>query len=321
MGQSGISGIMFTIDPVTNDKKKVIIEAIFGLGELIVGGQVTPDHYEVEKETFKILSKNIVSQEKFMTLSGRTNKIVPVSRAHRKDQKLADEKITELAKIGVQIEKHYFFPQDMEWALEDNKLYIVQTRPVTTIKTTDQKLEAKKSDQITKKPILSGSPASPVIGCGKVVILKSAKELFRIKQGDVLVTEMTNPDFVPAMKKAIAIVTDRGGRTSHAAIVSRELGIACVVGTGEATKKLKEGMIVTVDGSKGLVYKGQIAKNQKPQDYLQKEKTQISHKTATHLYVNLAEPDLAAKIAAKNVDGVGLLRAEFILAQIGKIGR
>ena len=117
MIQSEISGIMFTVDPVTNDKKKVIIEAIFGLGELIVGGQVTPDHYEVEKGTFIILSKNIVSQEKFMTLSGRGNKIVPVSAPHRKDQKLSDEKITELAKIGVQIEKHYFFPQDIEWAL------------------------------------------------------------------------------------------------------------------------------------------------------------------------------------------------------------
>ena len=317
MVQSEISGIMFTIDPVTNDKKKVIIEAIFGLGELIVGGQVTPDHYEVEKETFKILSKNIVSQEKFMTLSGRTNKIVPVSAAHREDQKLADEKIIELAKIGVQIEKHYFFPQDMEWALEDNKLYIVQTRPVTTIKATDQKLEAKKSDQITKKPILSGSPASPVIGTGKVVILKSAKELSRIKQGDVLVTEMTNPDFVPAMKKASAIVTDRGGRTSHAAIVSRELGIACVVGTQNATKILKEGMVITVDGAKGLIYEGDVSpakkniKQQEPQVFAK------HHKTATHLYVNLAEPELAAKIASQNVDGVGLLRAEFMLAQIG----
>src|SRR3990167_9040443 len=115
---------MFTIDPVTNDKKKVIIEAIFGLGELIVGGQVTPDHYEVEKGTFKILSKNIVSQESFLTLAGRGNKIIPVAQTHKKDQKLTDEKIIELAKIGVQIEKHYFFPQDMEWALEDDKLYI-----------------------------------------------------------------------------------------------------------------------------------------------------------------------------------------------------
>ncbi|HLA04189.1 MAG TPA: phosphoenolpyruvate synthase [Patescibacteria group bacterium] len=317
MVQSEISGIMFTIDPITNDKKKVIIEAIFGLGELIVGGQVTPDHYEVEKETFKIISKNIVSQEKFMTLSSRGNKIVPVSTPHRKDQKLADEKITELTKIGVQIEKHYFFPQDMEWALEDNKLYIVQTRPVTTIKTTDQKLEAKKSDQITKKPILSGSPASPVIGTGKVVILKSAKELSRIKQGDVLVTEMTNPDFVPAMKRASAIVTDRGGRTSHAAIVSRELGIACVVGTQNATKILKEGMVITVDGAKGLIYEGDVSPAKK---HIKQQESHVfakHHKTATHLYVNLAEPELAAKIASQNVDGVGLLRAEFMLAQIG----
>ena len=317
MIQSEVSGIMFTIDPVTNDNNKVIIEAIFGLGELIVGGQVTPDHYEIEKGTFKILSKNIVSQEKFMTLSGRGDKIVPVSVPHRKDQKLADEKIIELAKIGVAIEKHYFFPQDMEWAFEDNKLYIVQTRPVTTIKATDKKLEEKKSDQITKKPILSGSPASPVIGTGKVVILKSAKELFLIKQGDVLVTEMTNPDFVPAMKKASAIVTDRGGRTSHAAIVSRELGIACVVGTQNATKILKEGMLITVDGAKGLIYEGDVSGLKK---HIERQESRVStkhHKTATHLYVNLAEPELAAKVASQNVDGVGLLRAEFMLAQIG----
>ena len=317
MIQSEVSGVMFTIDPVTNDKKKVIIEAIFGLGELIVGGQVTPDHYEVEKGTFKILSKNIVSQESFLTLAGRENKIIPVAQAHKKDQKLTDEKIIELAKIGVQIEKHYFFPQDMEWALEDNKLYIVQTRPVTAIKATKQKLEARKSDQITKKPILSGSPASPVIGTGKVVILKSAKELFRIKQGDVLVTEMTNPDFVPAMKRASAIVTDRGGRTSHAAIVSRELGIACVVGTQSATKTLKEGMLVTVDGAKGLIYEGDILGSKKHVKRKEQHTSPKHHKTATHLYVNLAEPELAAKVAAQNVDGVGLLRAEFMLAQIG----
>ena len=317
MVQSEVSGVMFTIDPVTNDKKKVIIEAIFGLGELIVGGQVTPDHYEVEKEGFKIIAKNIVSQESFLTLTGRGNKIIPVSQTHRKDQKLSDEKIVELAKIGVQIEKHYFFPQDMEWALEDDKLYIVQTRPVTTIKISDKRLEAKRSEQITQKPILQGSPASPVIGIGKVVILTSAKELSRIKQGDVLVTEMTNPDFVPAMKRASAIVTDRGGRTSHAAIVSRELGIACVVGTQTATKTLKEGMLVTVDGAKGLIYEGDVSglkkhfKRKEPRAFLP------HHRTATHLYVNLGEPDLAPGVASQNVDGVGLLRAEFMLAQIG----
>lgn len=317
MIQSDVSGIMFTVDPVTNDKKKIIIEAIFGLGELIVGGQITPDHYEVEKGSFKILSKNIVPQDQFLTLKGKGNRIISVSKSHKKDQKLSDEKIVELAKIGAQIEKHYFFPQDMEWAMEGNKLYIVQTRPVTTVKATEQKLEAKKSEQITKKPILLGSPASPIVGCGKVVILKSAKELSRVKQGDVLVTEMTNPDFVPAMKRAIAIVTDRGGRTSHAAIVSRELGIACVVGTQNATKVLKEGTVITVDGAKGLIYEGDIAPTKKHIKSTKSTTVAKHRKTATHLYVNLAEPELAAKVASQNVDGVGLLRAEFMLAQIG----
>ena len=318
MIQSETSGVMFTIDPVTNDKNKIVIEAIFGLGELIVGGRETPDHYEISSKNFEIINKNIVAQDKQLVLTKSGNKELNVSKSYKKSQKLPDEFIIELAKIGKKIEKHYFFPQDIEWAFQNKKLYIVQTRPVTTTnQTLNQKGLSKNDPAKSSKVIVQGAAASPVIGTGRVVIVKNVSQLSKVAKGDVLVTEMTNPDFVPAMKRAVAIVTDRGGRTSHAAIVSRELGIACVVGTENATKKLKEGMIVTVDGSKGLVYKGQIAKNQKPQDYLQKEKTQISHKTATHLYVNLAEPDLAAKIAAKNVDGVGLLRAEFILAQIG----
>lgn len=319
MIQSETSGVMFTLDPITNDKKKIIIEAVFGLGEMIVQGQVTPDHYEVDKKSFKIKSIKVESQDKQMIRSGKTNKILEVSKAYREKQKLPDEKITELARLGARIEKHYFFPQDIEWAYEDGQLYIVQTRPVTTISQESKvrSQESKDSSLTThdSRLILQGSPASPVMATGPVIIIKSPKELFKIEKGDVLVTEMTNPDYVPAMKKAVAVVTDRGGRTSHAAIVSRELGIACVVGTGKATKVLKNGQIVTVDGAKGLIYKGK----QLTQKTLSSgDKTALPHhKTATKLYVNLAEPELAEKIAGKNVDGVGLLRAEFILAQIG----
>lgn len=315
MIQSEVSGVMFTLDPITNNKSTITIEAIFGLGELIVGGQITPDHYEVSKENLAINKKAIVKQSTQLVRTGNGNKLIKVSKAFAKAQKLPDEKIVELAALGKKIEKHYFFPQDIEWALEDNKLYIVQTRPVTTTAKiiTEPEKEQVKS---TAKVILQGAPASPVIGSGKVVIIHSPKELDKVKSGDVLVTEMTNPDFVPAMKRAAAIVTDRGGRTSHAAIVSRELGIPCVVGTEKATKILKDGMIITVDGAKGIIYLGTLAVKKDLES--KSASLQKIHKTATHVYVNQAEPRLAPQIAAKNVDGVGLLRAEFILAQIGK---
>lgn len=317
MVQSETSGVMFTVDPVTSDKDDIIIEAVFGLGEMIVGGRVTPDHYVVDKKTLKIKSKTIVAQSEQMVRAKKDNKVVSVSRAFQKAQKLPDEKIVELAKIGKKIEDHYFFPQDLEWAYERGKLYLVQTRPVTTLskKPQEQPQETKTPD---RKPILVGAPASPVIASGNVKIIKSPKELAKIQKGDVLVTQMTNPDYVPAMRRAIAIITDRGGRTSHAAIVSRELGIACVVGTENATRKLKDGMLVTVDGARGTVYLGAPHSVKKDLSKEQQEKKQETHaKTATKLYVNLAEPELAAQIGSKNVDGVGLLRAEFLLAQIG----
>ncbi len=320
MVASEVSGIMFTVDPITGNKNRLVIEAIFGLGEMIVSGQTTPDHYEYDKKTETIIQKSIVAQKEMMVRGGTDNKLINVSKPYQKVQKLPDDKIIELARIGQKVEDHYYFPQDLEWAYEDNKLYIVQSRPITTLKETEdlQKLSKNKLDP-DKIPILTGAPASPAIASGPVVIIRSPKELDKIKKGDVLVTEMTNPDYVPAMKRASAIVTDKGGRTSHAAIVSRELGIACVVGTGNATKILKTGMIVTVNGAKGLIYAGQLIRGTKDFQRDSSDKNPASHarKTATHLYVNLAEPDLAAQIASKNVDGVGLLRAEFILAQIG----
>lgn len=320
MVASEVSGVMFTVDPITGSKNRLVIEAIFGLGEMIVSGQTTPDHYEYDKKTEEIIQKSIVAQKEMMVRGGQDNKLINVSKPYQKVQKLPDEKIVELAKIGQKVEDHYYFPQDLEWAYEDGKLYIVQSRPITTLKETEdlQKLQKNKLDS-DKTPILTGAPASPAIASGPVVIIRSPKELDKVKKGDVLVAEMTNPDYVPAMKRASAIVTDKGGRTSHAAIVSRELGIACVVGTGNATKILKTGMVVTVNGAKGLIYAGQLIHGAKDfqKDSSDKNTPTYAKKTATHLYVNLAEPDLAPQIASKNVDGIGLLRAEFILAQIG----
>src|SRR3989344_4995964 len=321
MVESEVSGVMFTIDPVTNDKSTIVIEAIYGLGELIVEGSITPDHYEISKNNFSITQKNIVRQDKQLTKGKNGNKLLQIAEPYQQTQKLEDEKIVELAKIGSLIEKHYFFPQDIEWAYENNTIYIVQTRPVTTLKKQKNEEKLVKSAVQTDKNeiILQGSPASPVIAIGPVVIIKSPKELNKIHKGDVLVTEMTNPDFVPGMKKAVAVITDKGGRTSHAAIVSRELGIACVVGTENATKKLHDGMVVTVDGAKGIIYKGQIIFGKETlTNEITSGNVEKHYKTATKLYVNLAEPDLAFKVASQNVDGVGLLRAEFILSQIGK---
>ncbi|MEK7565710.1 MAG: phosphoenolpyruvate synthase, partial [Patescibacteria group bacterium] len=314
MIQSETSGIMFTVSPVSNDKETVVIEAVWGLGELIVQGTVTPDHYEINKENLKISLKNHVRQDKMM--AGR--KIVSVPTKLRNKIKLTDNQIVKLAILGKKLEKHYFHPQDIEFAIEKNEIYIVQTRPITTLNSTSVTLEPVKIELKKMPVILEGSPASPGIKSGPVKILKSAKEIGKIMVGDVLVAPQTNPDFVPAMKKAVAIVTDHGGRTSHAAIVSRELGIPAVVGTENATKKLKNGQVVTVDGSTGKIYRGGLSSQISPIGQINPI-GQIGQplKTATKIYVNLAEPEKALEISKMNVDGIGLLRAEFIMSQMG----
>jgi pyruvate,water dikinase len=318
MVQSKRSGVMFTREPVTNEEK-IAIEAVYGLGEAVVSGGVTPDLYLVDKKSFTIIHKMIARQEWQLTKSHKgtndideTNVKLPVSEALQGKQKLSDREIIALAKLGTKIEKLYQFPQDIEWAREDNKLYIVQTRPITTLKM----LEAEQVDELSEALIiLNGSPAGPGLGCGPVRIVLDATKINEVKKGDILVAEMTTPDFVPAMKRAAGIVTDRGGRTCHAAIVSRELGIPCVVGTSDATQKLKSDQVVTVDGSRGKVYEGKVeAKVTETAAPASKVKV----KTRTRVYVNLAEPELAENVAARDVDGVGLLRAEFMIAEIGE---
>lgn len=317
MIQSEVSGVAFTIDPVTNDKERIIIEAVWGLGELIVQGAVVPDRYVVQKGTFSILSKKISEQKIQLIKVGHKTKESNVPKAKIEIQKLSDQEIISLAKIADKLQKHYYFPQDIEWARESKNLYIVQTRPVTTAKSVAKikKEQGKKGFQSSQTPILTGSAASPGVATGMVRIVKKPSLISKVKKGEVLVSIMTSPDFVPAMKKAAAIITDKGGQTSHAAIVSRELGVPCVVGTKLATKKLKEGIVVTVDGSKGLVYMGSKVKITTIKEKEKKSDSKL--KTATKLYVNLAEPELANKVSKKNVDGVGLLRAEFIIAGIG----
>jgi len=307
MINSTASGVMFSIDPSTN-KDEIVIEAGFGLGEAIVGGEISPDNYVINKSNLRIENKKINRQE-FMYVRdeqlGRT-----VKKKLKEDiatkQKLTEKEILKLAELARRIEEHYQKPQDMEFAVEDGKVYIVQSRPITTIKAVERKgIE----EEIREEAILNGLGASPGNATGKVKIVYSPQDLTKIEKGDILVAVMTNPDYVPSMEKAAAIVTDEGGTTSHAAIVSRELGIPCIVGTGNATKLLKEEQLITVDGSRGKAYMGIT----KIEAVAGEEKVTEYYNTRTKIYMNLGEPE---KIDAyKNLffDGIGLMRIEFMV--------
>lgn len=319
MVQSVTSGVIFTIEPITSDASKIVIEVIYGLGEGLVSGEITPDLFIVDKAGPSIISRRISNQSRRLirNTSGTENGVeganywqsVPPSKQEL--QKMSDEDILKLAELAMHIEKHYGSPQDIEWAQENGELYIVQSRPVTALK------ESSEEEPEIKQPIiLAGAAASPGLASGPVKIIMDPNEINRVLAGDILVAEMTTPDFVPAMKRAAAIVTNRGGRTSHAAIVSRELGIPCVVGTGEATSLLKEGQIITVDGAHGKVYNGKVTRRVQTSSVVSLMRDAII--TKTKVYVNLAQPELADLVSSRNVDGVGLLRAEFIVSAIGK---
>ncbi len=344
MVQSEKAGVIFTVDPLYQDPNLISIEAGFGLGETVVSGQITPDTYRIDKERMEIVDKKISRQPWMLIKLKEKNERVQIKEDMQERQKLSDHEILELAKTAAKIEQHYGFPQDLEYAIDKDNLYIVQSRPITTLKEkntivkptgsavarpTDAKEEKKgganvgNASNVSKAEIIvKGLGSSPGVGVGKVKIIKDAADIKRMERGDILVTEMTSPDFVPAMKKAAAIVTDTGGMTSHAAIVSRELGVPCIVGTGNATTVLKEGMEVSVDGTRGIVYAGIISMATPPTEA---EKGTASAAvaqefvpvTGTKIYVNLANVDLAEKVAQLPCDGVGLLRAEFMVADIG----
>ncbi len=318
MVNSEASGVAFTVDPVSEDPNLMVIEAAFGLGEAVVGGQVTPDHYVVDKRTFEIVEKKIAHKD-FMIIrdpSGK-NKKVYLDEDMAEKQVLSDDKIIELAKILKKIEDHYRKPQDIEWAKEGMKLYIVQSRPITTL---GKKFEKPNYKEHLGEPILKGLPASKGIAHGPVKIVMSADEIDKVKKGDILVTKMTDPDFVPAMRIAAAIITDEGGMTSHAAIVSREMGIPCIVGTGNATQVLKEGEMVTVDAVDGYVYRGVVEIERKEKAEVEEEKIDASKLiTKTKIFMNLGVPFKIKDYKDLPFDGIGLMRVEFIIAsQIGK---
>jgi pyruvate,water dikinase len=319
---SRVSGVMFTIEPVSGAKDKIVINASWGLGEAIVSGQITPDEYIVDKKRMHIDEKHVVRKTKqIVSDSKRGTKWVSVPAKLQKRQSLSDKEILKIAHYGIQIENHYRNPQDIEWAIDDGgNIYILQARPETIYGAGEKAAEKKQEKSVMAKDILvKGIGVSPGIKSGKVRVILNIKDISTFQNGEVLVTEMTTPDWVPAMKIASAIVTNLGGKTCHAAIVSRELGVPCIVGTEKATKRLKTGEIVTVDGQKGFVYKGErVHKEPVKSDTV--PATDSGHViTATKVYVNLSIPEIADKIAQEtSADGVGLMRAEHLMLSIGK---
>ena len=322
MVQSQAAGVMFTVDPITGDPNRVIIEAAFGLGEAVVGGMVTPDHFEVDKVRAQVLQRELATQDKMLVRgpapdSSNPNIWQPLTQFEGRRAKLSDAEIIELMHIGTEIERHYGAPQDIEWGLADGEFYLLQTRPVTTIdsKSADRDIGAPPPQ--ADAPILSGAPASPGIAAGRIHFIQDVSDAAEIEEGDVLVAEMTTPDFVPAMKRAAAIVTAKGGRTCHAAIISRELGVPCIVGAAGATE-LPPRAEVTVDAVSGSVYEGRLDQLLDWWKQATADSDEARIDTKTKIYVNLAEPEIADRVAGRHVDGVGLLRAEFIIARIGE---
>ncbi|AEM38732.1 phosphoenolpyruvate synthase [Pyrolobus fumarii 1A] len=336
MVMSRSAGVMFTVHPVTGDDNVVVIESAWGLGEAVVGGKVTPDEFIVDKKTLKVVDKKIAEKKIAIIYDPEKGKNIEIELPPEKAKapSLSDEEAVELAKQAIKIEKHYGMYMDIEWAIDQemkfpDNVFIVQARPETiwNVKKKKGGEEAKEAEEAVPpekaEVIVRGLPASPGIASGvaRVILDPHSEEAKQFREGDILVTKMTDPDWVPIMKKAAAIVTDEGGMTSHAAIVSRELGIPAVVGTREATKKIKTGMVVTVDGSRGVVYKGKVSAEKKPEKVeaavapaIPKEiLREIYPVTATKIYMNLGEPDAIDKYLDLPFDGIGLMRIEFII--------
>lgn len=317
---SRVSGVMFTIEPVSGARDKIVINASWGLGEAIVSGKVTPDEYIVEKGSFKIIEKNVVKKTKQIVSDKKGGtQWIDVPKNTQEQQVLSDEEIVKIARYGVSIENHYKVPQDIEWAIDERgNIFILQARP-ETVHGLQKETKREERSIMDKEVIVRGIGVSPGQVSGKVKVIANVKELSSFNPGEILVTEMTTPDWVPAMKIASAIITNLGGKTCHAAIVSRELGVPCVVGTENATKILKDGDIVTVDGQRGLIFRGSVetkTEAQIPSLILEGHGQEI---TATKVYVNLSIPEIANKVAKEtNADGVGLLRAEHLMLGIGK---
>jgi len=324
------AGVMFTIDPVTGNPDVVVIEGAWGLGEFVVQGTVTPDRFVVRKSDLSVVEKQVGRKEKKLVRGDGGPVEVEVEPELIEKPCLSDEQIRTLADYAIRIEKHYGTPQDIEWALDadTDELYILQARPETVWSVKDaaeKRAEAAACGEAGEAEIiLRGLPASPGIAYGKAHVIEDVSKLGEFKEGEILVTKMTSPDWVPAMRKARAIITDDGGMTCHAAIVSRELGIPAIVGSKEATRVLRTGMDITVDATKGVVYKGVVKGIKAERVAAEAAAAEAAAPaaatsfqapvTGTKILCNLGVPEKAEEVARLPVDGVGLMRVEFIIA-------
>ncbi|MFB6168140.1 MAG: phosphoenolpyruvate synthase [Haloferacaceae archaeon] len=334
------SGVLFTSHPSTGEPR-AIVEAAWGLGEGVVSGAVSPDNYVIERETGDVV-ETAVADKKTMFVRGAdgatVEKTVPDGR--REERVLSADELSALVGMGERVEDHYGEPQDVEWAMRDGEIFMLQSRPITTIDegsattsagatgtsgatgsvTSDGSGETVARESDDDAPLVEGLGASPGVVAGPARVVTSVDDLDQVQDGDVIVTEMTMPDMVPAMKRAVGIVTDEGGMTSHAAIVSRELGVPAVVGTGSASRTLDDGQVVTIDGDHGTVRAGDDTGGEEEYEPVESVRpdTPVKPMTATKVKVNVSIPEAAERAAATGADGVGLLRTEHMVLSTGK---
>ncbi|KAK4537232.1 hypothetical protein CDCA_CDCA11G3257 [Cyanidium caldarium] len=314
MVNSKSSGVCFTLDPVSGKREVLVVEGSWGLGETVVQGKVMPDRFVLDKENLRMLERKI-SEKRLMMIRGKAEDAdahtieIPVPDAMVHAPCVSEAQLHELAKVALRIEAHYGKPVDIEWAVDEdsNALYVVQARPET--------VWSLKKDASKRQTLIKGLGASPGKAHGAVHVIDDVRATEDFHEGEVLVTKMTTPDWVPAMRRAAAIVTDSGGMTAHAAIVSRELGLPCVVGTGKATEVLQNGQTVTVDGTLGVVLSGvhDDAKDGRGENGV-RASGDVFIPTATRVYMNLGEPSVINEWRHLPFDGIGLMRVEFILA-------
>ncbi len=316
------AGVMFSSHPVTGEPL-TIIEGSWGLGEAVVSGSVSPDKYVYDRRLKRIVDRLISNKEYMIVPTGdHGTELVTIPKDRQDMPVLSGAEVEALAEYARISEEHYGVPEDLEWGIVGDTIYILQSRPITTIKADEKKAAAETGD--LGKVLLEGNGASPGVASGRVIIVHDVKDLGKVREGDILVAKMTNPDMVPAMRKVGGIVTDEGGMTCHAAIVSRELGTPAVVGTKKATKTLKDGQMITLDGEKGLVFEGAIATAPATPTVpaaptaVAALLAQAQVITATSIKVNVSLPEAAARAAATGADGVGLLRIEHLILGLNK---
>jgi len=302
------AGVAFTKDP-SNGEDHIVIEAALGQGEVVVSGRVQPDTYVVDKQTLQVIDSQ-VGYQSFKIVPGPdgADAIVNLAPAQANSRVLDDDALRKIAELAIAVERHHGCPQDVEWAISSGTTWLVQARPITT-------LGGHAGDSGQHDVLVRGLSAAPGTASGPVRVLLRPEDGNRLSDGEVLVAPMTNPDWLPTIRRAAALVTETGGMTCHAAIVARELGVPCVVGARQATTELRDGTMVTVDGTRGLVTAGRAASPQISIADRVAPALAATPVTATKVYVNLAMPDTAEAVAAQDVDGVGLLRAEFMLTQ------